>query len=82
MNGVEAAYATSTNGATFSDNSAQTFYIGARGLDNLRDWDKYLTEIAVWNRILNPAEVRDIYNNGLGVPSSTTSTDVTFNDTF
>lgn len=64
VNGVEVSYATQTNGASLTNTSAGTIYLGNRS-DGLRGVIGNLTEIAVFNRVLSSTEINDIYNNGL-----------------
>lgn len=70
VDGVEVSYQTQTNGATLTDNSAQTLNIGNR-TDLTRSISGYLTEMAFFTAVLTPGDASFIYNNGLGETLST-----------
>lgn len=63
INGVETTYATQTNMVTPTDNSASTIEIGNRNSDMLRGFDGYITDVAIWNVILTPQEIRLLANS-------------------
>lgn len=52
---VSVTTATAPVGSVFLTET-QKYSIGNRGLDSTRNWDGYLAEFAVWNRILTSAE--------------------------
>lgn len=60
INGVETTYATTTNGATPTDNSASSVIIGNR-VDSLTTWDGFLDNIRIYGRQLSPSEVRRLF---------------------
>jgi len=55
-NGTETTYQATVNGATLTNNSTDTLYIGNRA-DGLRAWDGFIDEFAVWSSQLSNAEI-------------------------
>jgi hypothetical protein len=58
-------------GGTPSQESTQPFMIGARwtgtALNPINEFNGLIDEVAVWNRVLAPAEITALYNNGAGM---------------
>ena len=71
VNGVEATYATTTNGGGIFNNNTYPLVIGSRNTGT--NFGGNLTEIAVFNKVVNASEIAQLYGGGSvpkGLPSS------------
>lgn len=64
VNGVEVGYATSTSATSLNSNAGHTLYIGNRP-DTQTPLGGKITQVGVFNAVLNSSELSDIYNYGL-----------------
>jgi hypothetical protein len=64
LNGVEVSYASATNGSSTTTNSGATTYIGNRS-DGTRAVGGLMTEVAIFNSVLDVTDIQAIYNYGL-----------------
>jgi len=58
--------ATTKDGATPSTNNAAVA-MELAGFGNLLTYSGNLDEMSIWNRVLSPSEINDLYNNGAGL---------------
>ena len=63
VNGAEVSYSETTDGAGDQDNSADTIRIGQRS-DGTVTYNGYISELAVWNKVLSASEIAYLYGNG------------------
>lgn len=56
VDGTEVSYATTTNGATPTDNSGNAISIGNNSATSAT-WDGFLAECAIWTSVLSSAEI-------------------------
>jgi hypothetical protein len=64
INGVEASYSVTTDGASITDNSSAPLVIGNRISDLARQYDGLIDEVRIYNRTLSATEVTGLYKTG------------------
>lgn len=56
-----------TSSGTPSSSAGGTFKLGQMGDFNDREWRGRLDEMGVWNRVLSPSEITELWNSGSGL---------------
>ena len=64
INGIDTAFSTFIDTFTGNSNNTESFKIGASNAGQY--FNGIVDEVGVWNRVLTPTEVTELYNSGAG----------------